>query len=98
MLYLTGDTHGDFQRFSVRAFPEQKNMTKEDIVLICGDFGGFWDRSPRCRHLLDELERRPFTTAFVDGNHENFDLLDALPEESWNGGMVHRLRPSVVHL
>ena len=98
MLYLTGDTHGDFHRFSSRAFPEQKTMTREDTVLICGDFGGLWDDSPRCRHLLDELERRPFTTAFVDGNHENFDLLDALPEERWNGGMIHRLRPNVIHL
>ena len=40
MLYLTGDTHGDFHRFSSRAFPEQKAMSREDTVLICGDFGG----------------------------------------------------------
>ena len=67
MLYITGDTHGDFHRLTTRAFPAQKEMTKADTVLICGDFGGLWDDSPRCRHLLDELERRPFTTAFVDG-------------------------------
>ena len=35
MIYITGDTHGDFSRFSVEAFPEQKNMTKDDYVTIC---------------------------------------------------------------
>lgn len=45
MIYITGDTHGDFLRFSMNAFPEQAEMTKEDIVIICGDFGGVWDYS-----------------------------------------------------
>ena len=98
MLYLTGDTHGDFRRFSTQAFPEQKTMTRKDTVLICGDFGGLWDTSPRCRHLLDELERRPFTTAFVDGNHENHPLLASYPEENWMGGRIHRIRPNIIHL
>jgi hypothetical protein len=34
----------------------------------------------------------------VDGNHENFDLLDALPEKEWNGGRVHVARNHVLHL
>ncbi len=32
------------------------------------------------------LNDRPFTTLFVDGNHENFDLLNAYPVENWHGG------------
>lgn len=43
MIYLTGDTHGSFKRrFSVDSFPEQKDMTKDDYLIICGDFGGIW--------------------------------------------------------
>ena len=42
MIYITGDTHGDFRRFSTDIFPEQKEMTKDDFVIICGDFGGIW--------------------------------------------------------
>lgn len=34
-LYLTGDTHGDFRKFLLDAFPDQYRMAKEDIVL-CG--------------------------------------------------------------
>ena len=52
----------------------------------------------RDRHWLDWLEEKPFTTLFVDGNHENFGLLDALPEKEWNGGRVHAARDHVLHL
>lgn len=47
MIYATGDTHGNFQRFAPEHFPEQAGMTKEDYMLICGDFGGVWDRGKR---------------------------------------------------
>ena len=42
MIYITGDTHADFIRFSTDKFPIQKGMTKNDYVIICGDFGGVW--------------------------------------------------------
>ena len=45
VIFMTGDTHGDFGRFSARAFPEQKHLSKDDYVIICGDFGGIWDGS-----------------------------------------------------
>ena len=38
MIYATGDTHGNFQRFAPEHFPEQAGMTKEDYMLICGDY------------------------------------------------------------
>ena len=41
MIYITWDCHGDYLRFSTEKFPEQKQMTKEDYVIIAGDFG-FW--------------------------------------------------------
>ena len=39
MIYITGDCHRNFERFNTRNFPEQKEMSKEDYVIICGDFG-----------------------------------------------------------
>ncbi len=98
MIFATGDTHGNFQRFSTKAFPEQKEMTRDDFVIICGDFGGVWDDSPREAYWLDWLEDKPFTTLFVDGNHENFAALNALEVVEWNGGKIHRVRPHVLHL
>ena len=98
MIYITGDTHGGFQRFGMKYFPNQKTMCREDYAIIAGDFGGLWDDSPRETYWLDWLEERPFTTLFVDGNHENFDRLNELPVHQWQGGNVHYIRPHVLHL
>lgn len=101
MIYITGDCHRNFSRFNTRSFPEQKEMTKDDYVIICGDFGGVWDKNGESKEetmLLDWLDCKSFTTLVVDGNHENFDRLYQYPVEEWNGGKIHRIRPSVIHL
>ena len=101
MIYTTGDTHGNFIRLHEDSFYEQKEMTKDDYLIICGDFGGVWaqDEHPGEKMELDWLESLPFTTLFVDGNHENFDRLNnQYPVMDWNGGKVHVIRPSVLHL
>ena len=101
MIYITGDCHCNFERFNTEIFPEQKEMTKDDYVIICGDFGGVWDvgmEGKSEKWWMNWLEERPFTTLFVDGNHENFDRLYAYSVEYWNGGKVHKIRPSVIHL
>ncbi len=101
MIYITGDCHADFSRFSTDIFPEQREMTKEDYVIICGDFGGVWtkdEESPREKWDMNWLEDKPFTTLFVDGNHENFDRLYSYPVEKWHGGKAHKIRDSVIHL
>lgn len=98
MIFVTGDTHGDFHRFSTKRFPQQKTMSHDDYVIICGDFGGVWNDSNEERHNLDWLSDKPFTTLWVDGNHENYDLLNSFPVEQWHGGTVHRIRPNILHL
>lgn len=101
MIYITGDCHQNFERFNGSIFPEQKEMTKDDYVIICGDFGGVWSNNEKNREenmLLDGLACKPYTTLFVDGNHENFDRLNAYPVEEWKGGKVHKIRDSVIHL
>ena len=51
-VYVTGDTHGDWMnRLKTDSFPEQKEMTKDDYVIICGDFG-LWDNSNREKSRL----------------------------------------------
>ena len=92
-IFVTGDTHGCrrpgmhsvdgyLHRLSKESFPEQRKLSKEDYVVICGDFGGVWetnrlgfeepDTEKRCLDLLDAM---PFTTLIVPGNHENYDRL-----------------------
>ena len=101
MIYITGDTHSDFTRFTEDQFPIQSEMTKKDYVIICGDFGGVWtfeEESHREKEDLNWLNNKNFTTLFVDGNHENFERLYRYPVEEWHGGKVHKIRDSVLHL
>ncbi len=101
MIYITGDCHGDFRRFNRECFPEQKEMNREDTVIILGDFGGVWDyrgENSNERYWLDWLEKKPYTTIFVDGNHENHVRLAEYPVREWKGGLVHEIRPHVLHL
>lgn len=97
-IWVTGDTHGDFQRFTTRNFPQLKGMDREDLMIIAGDFGGVWVGEQADGHKLDWLEDKPFTTLFVDGNHENFDLLNSYPEREWHGGRVHVVWLHILHL
>ena len=100
MLYVTGDLHIpiDIEKLNGKRFPEQKQLTKRDFVVVCGDFGGIWSGGRKDRYWLRWLERKRFTTLFVDGNHENFDLLDAFPVQRWSGGKVHKVAEGVYHL
>lgn len=99
MVYITGDTHGDFTRLGRHRF-ECVNFSKEDYVIICGDFGGVWQDCAEERWWLDWLNEKPFTTLFVDGNHENFTRLNGgeFEEIDFCGGRAHKIRDSVLHL
>lgn len=103
-VFVTGDTHGSFGmgRLSRRLWQRGLRLHRCDYVVICGDFGLVWSDPPSFedRFFLRWLDVQAYTTLFIDGNHENHDLLDALPVEDWHGGKVHRLPhyPNIRHL
>ncbi len=97
MIFITGDCHGDYRRLNTQNFPIQKKLTRNDFIIVCGDFG-FWNPSREQDWWLDWLSAKPFTLLWVDGNHENFDLLKEYPIHSWKGGKVQYIRDNVVHL
>jgi hypothetical protein len=100
MVFITGDTHASFHRFSTHLFKEQVNMTRDDIVIICGDFGGIWRDCPEERYWLNWLAEKPFTICYVDGNHENFDRYygGEFPVVDFFGGKAHKVRDNIYHL
>ena len=79
MIYATGDTHGDYSRFKD---PQIKKLGRGDTLIVCGDFGFFWDGSKKEEQVLKKLRSKDFTIAFVDGCHENFDILEKFPEST----------------
>ena len=104
MLYLTGDTHGTIEIGTLsraNLAVERVEPGEGDFVIILGDFGLVFapdGQSAEERWWLKWLDEKPWTTLFIDGNHENFARLNALPEEEWRGGRVHRVSESVLHL
>ena len=102
MIYVTGDLHGENDAWKLSGknpdADKLKNLTKNDYLIICGDFGMIWDGSATDRWWLDWLEKKPYSTLFIDGNHENFDLLEQYPVTEWNGGRVQQIRPGILHL
>lgn len=99
-VYITGDCHADFHKFSTDCFPEQKELTKGDFVIVCGDFGGVWSDTSEERYWLNWLSRKNFTTLFVDGNHENFDRLNSneFKVVDFCGGKAQQIRKNIFHL
>ena len=95
MIYITGDTHGNYYELIQRIEP--LDLTESDTLIVCGDFGFVWTQ-PYVKIILSRLNNLPFTIAFIDGNHEDFDLLYTYPVEKWNGGLVHRIEESIYHL
>jgi len=99
-IYLTGDIHGslDIQKLNTALFQQQKELTKNDYLIILGDFGLTWDESDDRKYWLKWLNDKNFTTLFIDGNHENFDLLYKYPAVDFLGGKTHQVRESIYHL
>ena len=100
MIYITGDTHipVDLQKLSTKRFPKQKELTKNDYLIICGDFGGVWDGSNEEKYWIKWLKDKSFTTLFIDGNHENFEELYSLPVVDFGGGVAHKVDEGIYHL
>lgn len=99
-LFVTGDLHGDhdWSKLNTENFPIQKELTKDDYVVVLGDFGAVWDGGKTDKYLQKWHNSKSYTTLFVAGNHENHELLDAMPVTEWHGGKVHKISDSIYHL
>jgi hypothetical protein len=98
MLYITGDTYGSPARLSKETMPFANRWTKKDFLIVCGDFGFLFAGGTREELALRELSFRPYTILFVDGNHENFNMLAACPIVHWKGGLARRVRRNIYQL
>jgi predicted phosphodiesterase len=87
-IYVTGDTHGDLNRFK---HPMFRKIKKRDTLIICGDFGFLWDGNKKEQRILKWLGKRRYDVLFVDGVHENFDELEKHEVEEWCGGKTRKI-------
>lgn len=95
MIYLTADTHGEIHRFDSS---RMRGMKTGDTLIVCGDFGFIWDGGPVEEKILKKLGKKKYRILFLDGAHENYDLLERYPVSQWNGGKVRRISGNLYHL
>lgn len=98
-VFITGDTHCpiDIGKLRKKRFTVGRNLTKNDIVIICGDAGFVWDTSEDSQ-WIEWISRQPWTTVFCDGNHDNHDLLATYPIVEFHGAKAHKISDSLFHI
>ena len=88
MIYITGDTHGRFER--VEFFCKQFGTKCEDILIILGDAGINFSGGWRDREKKEFLKSLPITIFAIHGNHEQRpSAIETYKEKMWHGGMVY---------
>ena len=95
MIYVTGDTHGEDYLWS---YYFEKLLKEGDTLIIAGDFGFIFSPERNREFFFDCIAEKKYTVLFIDGNHENLDLLYEYPVQEWNGGKVHCIRHNLLHL
>lgn len=102
-VFVTGDTHGnalnDFEK--ILKWDSSKNLTKNDILIILGDFGFIWNNIQSDSKEItwfNYFDKLSYTLCFLDGNHENFDRINKLPEIDFYGGKAGKASENVYHL
>lgn len=103
MIWLCGDTHGETDIYKVQEYFEgleacDEKVTKNDYLIILGDAAVCWDDAISDRDVQNALHNLPCTVLWLDGNHENFDLIEEYPVSEWHGGKVQFMRDDIIHL
>lgn len=87
MFYLTGDTHGRFER--IAQFCEKMNTTKDDVLIILGDAGINFYCNRTDQRKKQQLNELPITLLCIHGNHERRpQTIENYKPKIWYGGTV----------
>ena len=88
MVYVTGDTHGDFSR--IAHFCARMNTKPDDIMIILGDAGINFYGGWRDLHKKEFISKLPITLFCIHGNHEQRPAsIPTYSEQEWHGGTVY---------
>ncbi len=92
MIYVTGDLHGDLKDFKKRKLHKLK---KGDTLIVCGDFGFVFDNSDAEMKNRKWLSKRPFNIVFVDGAHDNHELIDSFETVDVFGSQAKKVSENI---
>lgn len=88
MIYLTGDTHGRFER--IGTFCDRMQTSRGDILIVLGDAGINFHAGALDILRKEYLAKLPITLLCIHGNHERRpESLPYYSEQAWHGGSVY---------
>lgn len=93
--FLKGDIHGNL--FEIIDFINRFNLGKNDNIIILGDCGIAWRKDKKDLDQNIKLWNEygnGVKLYFIDGNHENFNILNSLPIENNMG----KIADNIYHL
>ncbi len=96
MIYITGDTHGEIDFDKIKNYFRTIYCSEKDYLIILGDAGIIWDKDNE--DILLKYELVGPTIIFIDGNHENFDLLGTYPVVLFHNAKAHRITKNIYHI
>ena len=87
-IYITGDTHRDFDH--IAAFAEKMDTTKNDTMIVLGDAGINFFLDIRDVWKKESVEEIPLTFFCIHGNHEErpYNCI-GYDEKEFHGGTVY---------
>lgn len=95
MVFVTGDKHGDLTE--IINFVQKFELNKNDSIIVLGDMGVCWRKDKKdLKYNVDLWAARGngVKLYFIDGNHENFRILNSLPIEN----NMHKVADNIYHL
>jgi TPR repeat protein/predicted phosphohydrolase len=95
--YLFADIHGHIRLDFLKEKLSNIELKSNDIVLILGDAGIVWSE-PMNEEVKAFYVSLPCDVLFLDGNHENFYLLNRMEKIRKYGSVVHKVLDNVFHL
>lgn len=79
--FVTGDCHGRFER--LWRFIKKFDLSEGDTIIVCGDMRLYWNKDMRdAKYSIRQYEENcnGVQLWWIDGNHENFDIINKLKE------------------
>lgn len=83
MVFISGDAHGNFDK--IYNFARKMQLSINNSIIILGDMGLCWRRDMQDFHYntqLWESFKYKCKLFWLEGNHENYDIIQKLPKEN----------------
>lgn len=97
MFYIVSDIHGHIRLSWLKEGLQQYDLSTDDYLIITGDAGICWN-SEQNKMVMDFYNSLPCITLFVDGNHEDFNILYDYPIVDLYEGKAHKISDKIFHL